>query len=163
MDIFNCNRSSATWQPSADPFGHIALNDSFQNHRIHTHDAVVNWFRQALVNLGFSVSYKEADVPSIGPAASVRHRADLLLRSSGISRCPLLTSQARTVFDVSLVHSANYNNHQYQFSTDKVLRTESLKKNRYQQGYRAINIAFAPIVVDSFGRIGHSTLRVLQR
>ena len=154
-------REHCNWDSSFDEFGHQALNSKINNLRIPTHDVVAEVMKKEFHSLGIQATCKAREIPRTGPDSNVH--GDIYIRTKDI--CPrsrAFNADSVIVLDNSLVHSGNVDAFGFHFIKDKVRSSENGKFNTYKD-YRSRNVAFAPLVADSYGRIGAHALRVFMR
>ncbi len=87
----------------------------------------------------------------------------LLIRTPGICRSSGLSTTSHTISDVTLVYSSTITDSVPVFKHKKIEQAEAIKNNKYKKDDLQLDLGFAPMVMDSIGRIGASALRSFKR
>ena len=75
---------ASNWLPNFDPFGHIALNISLENARIHTHDQVVHIPTSTCSAFGLSAMIKASAIPTLASGPDPNSHGDILIRKEDV-------------------------------------------------------------------------------
>ena len=162
----------AKWLPplssgsiAQDDHGYSAINVGKGNFRTASHDHSVHRLGDNIRRQSLILTTQARSIPRPTSANRPDSHGDMLITSALGLPGTSLTDRAETVLDLSLVHSISKSQAQDSFSfNDKSIPTkEQAKISRYSRSYNADNIAFAPVVGDTFGRIGLQALRFFKK
>ena len=146
---------ASNWFPHFDPFGHITLNTSLENARIHTHDQVVHILASTFPALGLSATDKVSAIPTLASGPHPNSHGDILIRKEDVCLQSLsngLQPHNRIVFDVALVNPFTVSDGVVSCVSSRLIAAETEKIRHY----RSKKLSSPPDSSLIWGSSGHS-------